>query len=118
MSGVISFSADLEWIKARWVYWIALEGICAALLKMEDTEGLRDELLDASGTAQVVLWVRTDDWPREKKELFARALKLASTTFQEEGPANWGDPSAFPKFMAAMEDLVTMAEKQVDRRNP
>src|SRR5689334_12722377 len=108
MSGGISFSKDVYWGKAGWCYRAARDAICAELRVMPDGHALAAELSAESHPAQYCEYLEIDDWPAAKKKLLFEAIFLCAARVAKEGPVGWHDPTFFPGFLRAMEELVEM----------
>jgi len=109
MSGGISFRKGVFWGKAGWCYRAARDGICEALRELPGGSALADEISAESHPAQWCEHLELDGWPKEKKKLFFEAIYRCADRFAKEGPVGWHDPSFFPSFLQAMEELVQTA---------
>jgi hypothetical protein len=106
MSGIISISKDVFWGKAGWCYRAARDGICEELRSTPEGCALADELSTDSHPAQWCQYLAIDDWPPEKQQRFIDAVCRFAARAAKEGPVGWNDPSFFPGFLRAMEELV------------
>jgi hypothetical protein len=109
MSGGIRFKKGVFWGKAGWCYRAAREGICDALRQTPEGSTLADEISAESHPAQWCEHLDIDEWPKEKKALFFQAVYRCADRFAKEGPVGWHDPSFFPGFLRAMEELAQTA---------
>jgi len=109
MSGGISFKKGVYWGKAGWCYRTARDGICETLRGIPNGSALAEELSAESHPAQWCEHLEIDEWPKEKKKLFFEAIYRCVDHFAREGPAAWRNPSCYPGFLRALEELAKTA---------
>jgi hypothetical protein len=112
MSGCIVFSESRGWCKAGWAYCAALDGICEVLGGVAGGEDLLRELSDEAGLARSVQNIEVVDWDHEKRELFCWAVREACCVLRARGPKGWNDPSFFPGFLKALEELEALGTRE------
>jgi hypothetical protein len=117
MSGCIVFSENSGWCKAGWAYRAALEGICEALAHTGGGEELLRELTDEAEPARSLQYIEVAEWKEEKRLLFCRATLQACRVLRARGPKDWNDPSFFPGFLRALEELEACASVACDEKN-
>jgi uncharacterized protein (UPF0332 family) len=105
MSGSIIFSDQVAWFKARWAYRATLAGICEVLADEKDGARLLSELSDETGNAVAAQNIEVASWTEAERKVFYSAVHKACALLRSKGPSEWNDPSFFPGFLTALDEL-------------
>ncbi len=116
MSGGISFKNDSYWSAAGWAYRAVLESLCEVLSR-NNSFGLLEELSEENGSARIIDYIETDEWPDERVSAFCKAIIDAFAHTDAAGPVGWNDPGAFEGFIQHYKKLVEIAEFECSKRS-
>jgi predicted hydrocarbon binding protein len=116
MSGGISFKNDIYWSTAGWAYRAVLESLCEEMSRSNSFE-LLEELSEEYGSARIIEYIETDEWPDARVIAFCKTIKNAFAYTESAGPVGWNDPGAFKGFIQHYKKLVEIAELECAKRS-
>ena len=96
--------------EAGWCFRATLDGICEALDSAEGGHELAEELRAEHHRAQWPQHFEVKDWSEKKKSIFREATRMSYEKAKAVGPVGWHDPSFFPGYLRALEELVEMLD--------
>src|SRR5258708_4732270 len=111
MSGAISFSRDLFWTAAGWVYRNVLEGIEDRL--PHDQAPRLIQILWQSRESGLE-YLKLDDLPINELKLFVKALSDVYASSKQVGSAAFKSPEFFEPFMARIAELLALGEHALE----
>ncbi len=112
MSGVIKLNTDRSWVVAGWAYDSVLE-MTQKHLNEEPGSALAEAI--RTGTGAYLSYITLERLSPAARRRFRRAVRLALTDAEREGPGSFHSPEFYPGFIARFRDLVKLLSEDDQR---